>query len=88
MCYPAPPADPGGQRIKIQNVGAPLANYRAAGARCVIVNGVVDPVLGVHPGLLPQAALTICRRPPLPGGSLASLHWEMSRAAVFLHNPG
>ena len=61
MCYPAPPADPGRQRIKAQNVGALVANYRAAGARCMIVNGVVDPVLGVYSDLLPQIALTVCR---------------------------
>ena len=38
-----------------------IGNYRAAGARCLIVNGVVDPVLGMHADLLPRAALTVCR---------------------------
>jgi predicted ABC-type ATPase len=61
MCSSAPAADPGGQRIKAQNVGAMLSNYRGAGARCVIVNGFVDPALGIPTDLLSQASLTICR---------------------------
>jgi hypothetical protein len=61
MCYPAPVADPGRERIRAQNLGAMIGNYQAAGARCLIVNGVVDPVLGVHPDLVPRAALTVCR---------------------------
>ena len=27
----------------------------------MIVNGVIDPALGVHSDLLPQIALTVCR---------------------------
>ncbi len=61
MCYPAPPADPRRERIKAQNAGALIANYRAAGAHCVIVNGVIDPVQGVARELLPGAALLVCR---------------------------
>jgi len=61
MCYPAPAGDPGRERIKAQNLDAMIANYRAAGARCLIVNGVVDPVAGVLRDLLPHAALTVCR---------------------------
>jgi hypothetical protein len=47
--------------IRARNAGAVIGNYRAAGARCVIVNGVVDPDLGVRPDLLGQAAVTACR---------------------------
>jgi predicted ABC-type ATPase len=61
MCYPAPPSDPGREHLKAQNLGAMIPSYRAAGARCLIVNGVVDPVLGVYRELLPQAAVTVCR---------------------------
>jgi hypothetical protein len=61
MCYPAPAWDPGRERIKAQNLDAVIASYRAAGARCLIVNGVVDPVAGVLRDLLPHAALTVCR---------------------------
>ncbi len=61
MCYPAPPSDPGRERLKAQNLGAIVPNYQAAGARCMIVNGVVDPVLGVYRDLIPHAAVTVCR---------------------------
>ena len=61
MCYPEPLADPGRHRMKAQNVGAVITSYRAAGARCVVVSGVVDPALGVHTDLLADTALTICR---------------------------
>ena len=61
ICYPEPASDPGRHRMKAQNLGAVVANYRAAGARCVIVSGVVDPGRGVHAGLIPRAAVTLCR---------------------------
>jgi adenylylsulfate kinase-like enzyme len=61
MCYPEPASDPGRHRMKAQNLGAVVANYRAAGARCVIVSGVVDPGRGVHADLIPRTAVTVCR---------------------------
>ena len=61
MCYPEPAPDPGRHRMKAQNLGAVAANYRAAGARCVIVSGVVDPGRGVHASLIPRAAVTVCQ---------------------------
>jgi len=61
MCYPARPDDPGRDRIRARNAGLVIRNARAAGARRVIVNGVVDPDLGVHRDLLEQAAVTVCR---------------------------
>jgi hypothetical protein len=61
MCYPEPPADPGRHRLKARNLGAVLAAFQAAGARCAVVSGVVDSTHGVAPGLLPHAALTLCR---------------------------
>jgi adenylylsulfate kinase-like enzyme len=61
MCYPEPSSDPGRHRMKEQNLGAVVANYQAAGARCVIVSGVVDPGRGVHAGPALRAALTLCR---------------------------
>ncbi|HEY2505597.1 MAG TPA: hypothetical protein VGI58_03705 [Streptosporangiaceae bacterium] len=60
MCYPAPPGDPGRQHVKALNVGAMIGNYRAAGARCLIANGVLDAT-GLRTELLPRAAVTICR---------------------------
>ena len=61
MCYPAPPGDPTRERIKARNVGALIPRYRAAGADCVIVNGCLDPGLGVLSDLMPRADLTVCR---------------------------
>jgi adenylylsulfate kinase-like enzyme len=60
MCYPAPPEDPSRQHLKALNVGAMIPNLRSAGARCVIVNGVLSPA-GLETGLLPDASVTICR---------------------------
>jgi len=61
ICYPEPASDPGRHRLKAQNLGAVVANYRAAGARCVIVSGVVDPGRGVPADLIPRAVMTVCR---------------------------
>jgi adenylylsulfate kinase-like enzyme len=61
ICYPAPPDDPGRDLFRARNAGVVIRNCQAAGARRVIVNGVVDPVLGVRHDLLQQAAVTVCR---------------------------
>jgi adenylylsulfate kinase-like enzyme len=60
MCYPAPPGDPGRQHVKALNVSSMISGFRSAGARCVIVNGVLDAA-GLDTGLLPNAEVTICR---------------------------
>jgi energy-coupling factor transporter ATP-binding protein EcfA2 len=61
MCYPAAGDEPGRQQVKLRNVSAMITNYRAAGARYAIINGVIDPVNGLPADLLPQSAVTICR---------------------------
>jgi adenylylsulfate kinase-like enzyme len=70
MCYaaptprdwaPEPASDPGRHRLKARTLDAVLANFRAAGARCVVVSGVVDPFRGADVGLCPGAAMTLCR---------------------------
>ena len=61
MCYPEAASDPGRHRMKAQNLGSVVANFWAAGARCVVVSGVVDAARGVHVGMVPQAAVTVCR---------------------------
>jgi adenylylsulfate kinase-like enzyme len=61
MCFPEPASDPGRYRIQAQNLGAVAAGFRAAGARCVVVSGVVDPIRGVHVDKLPNIAATLCR---------------------------
>lgn len=60
MCYPPPPDDPGRQRVKALNAGSMLPNFRAAGAQCVIINGVLDQP-GLASELLPGAEVTVCR---------------------------
>jgi hypothetical protein len=61
MCYPAPPDDPGRDRIRARNSSVVIGNYRAAGARCVIVNGAVDQGLGVQQDLIEQVTVMVCR---------------------------
>lgn len=61
ICVPEPAADPGRYVTKNRNVGAAVATFRAAGARCVIVSGVVDERLGVDLELIPNAFVTVCR---------------------------
>lgn len=43
MCPSALPGDFEGARIKAKNLGSMIPNYRAAGARCLIANGVIWP---------------------------------------------
>jgi len=61
MCYPAPPGDQGRERLKAQNIGAMIRNYQAAGAQCLVVNGVLDPVAGLYSGLMPAGDVMVCR---------------------------
>ena len=70
MCYaqpaprhwaPEPAEDPGRHRLKARALDAVVANFCDAGARCVVVPGVIDPIRGVETELVPHAALTICR---------------------------
>jgi hypothetical protein len=55
-----PPSDPGRHRLKARNLAAVISGYAAAGARCVIVSGIVDPDHGVHTDDLAGLALTMC----------------------------
>ncbi len=61
MCYPAPASDPGRYLIQAQNLGVVVAGFRAAGASCAVVSGVVDPVRGAYVGNLPDIHVTMCR---------------------------
>ena len=80
MCFPAPPGDPARERIKAQNVGLLIPRYRAAGADCVIVNGCLDPAIGVRPELMPQAGTTVCRLRASPD--------DIVRRFTGRHGPG
>jgi hypothetical protein len=61
MCFPEPASDPGRYRIAAENLGAVVAGHRAAGARAVVVSGVVDPARGVPVDKIPGIVLTTCR---------------------------
>lgn len=66
MCYPAPAGDPGRQRARALNAAAVIRNFRSAGARCVIISGLLGPA-GLATGLLPDARVTLCRLRASPG---------------------
>ena len=63
LCYPAPDDDPSNNRVKARNLGEVWAGFRAAGAQCLVVSGIVDDAEEVrrHADLLPGTALTVCR---------------------------
>lgn len=61
ICYPAPPDDPGRDRIRARNASLVMGNYQVADARRMIVNGIVDPALGVQPDLIEHAAVMVCQ---------------------------
>jgi hypothetical protein len=70
MCYapptpwhwaPEPADDPGRHRLKARTLDAVVANFADAGARCVVVPGVTDPVRGMETDLVPHVVLTTCR---------------------------
>jgi hypothetical protein len=76
MCYgpptagdrtPEPPDDPGRYRMKARNLDAVVVNQRAAGARLLVVSGVVDARRGVDRDLLPHAAVRTLRLRADPG---------------------
>lgn len=56
MCYPESPSDPGRHGLKVTNLGAAVNTFRAAGARAVVVTGVI----GDHARQLPGVDLTTC----------------------------
>ncbi len=53
ICYPEPADDPGRHRMKARNLSAVAARFHQAGARCLVVSGVLDAV--------PEFAPTVCR---------------------------
>ncbi|WP_405655745.1 AAA family ATPase [Streptomyces sp. RK9] len=61
ICHPDPAADPGRHALKAANLGAVMTHFRAAGARCVVVSGVVEADHGVRADRLSGVALTVCR---------------------------
>lgn len=61
MCYPPPPEDRSCEQLKARNVGSMISRYQAAGAKCVILGGSIDPVAGVRRELMRDADVTVVR---------------------------
>lgn len=63
FCWPAPAADPGNHRVKARNLAAIWANFRAAGAQCLVAVGPVDDAeaASAYASVLPAATMTLCR---------------------------
>lgn len=61
MCYPEIPSDPGRTVLEARILGRAVANFRAAGARSLIVSGYIDSRRGIHTEYLPDAALSVLR---------------------------
>ncbi|ARX81660.1 hypothetical protein SMD44_01058 [Streptomyces alboflavus] len=61
ICHPDPASDPGRHALKAANLGAVIAHFRAAGARCVVVSGAAEADRGVRADRLSGVALTVCR---------------------------
>jgi len=61
MCPSALHGDFEAARVKAQNLGSMIPNYRAAGVQCLIASGVIDPFAGVPVDLFPDAIVTTCR---------------------------
>jgi len=59
LCRPAPEDDPHNNRAKARNLAAVWSGFRAAGAQCLVVSGIVDDAQEVrrHADLLPDTAL-------------------------------
>ncbi len=60
-CYPDPPNDPDRHRLQSRNLNAVIGTYRLAGARCVVVSGVIDPKTGPHLDAISGANVTVVR---------------------------
>lgn len=60
ICYPDSDDDPGRHRLKSRNLGSVVDGFRARGAECVVVSGVVDVDHGPYTDELAQTELTVC----------------------------
>jgi gluconate kinase len=61
MAYPAPPGDPDNDQVKARGLGAVWPGFRAAGAQCLIVSGVVEGAATVadYAAQVPDTAMTL-----------------------------
>jgi hypothetical protein len=63
LCYPGSADDPDNHGIKRQNVGVTWPTFRAAGAQCLVLSGLVESreLARSYAELLPETELTLCR---------------------------
>jgi adenylylsulfate kinase-like enzyme len=61
MCYPPTSIDPDRHVLKARSVASLGANFSVAGARCLIVSGVVDPGRGPEIDELGASDVVVCR---------------------------
>ncbi|MBB5896110.1 AAA family ATPase [Kutzneria kofuensis] len=61
MCYPTIPSDPDRTLLEARVLGRAVANFRAAGASCLVVSGYINSRRGIHTEHLPHAALSVLR---------------------------
>ena len=62
-CRPAPVDDPDNHLIRASNLGAMWANFRNAGARCLVISGCVDTEdeVRLYADAVADRTLTLCR---------------------------
>jgi hypothetical protein len=70
LCHPAPAHDPHHHAVKAGNLAAVWSTFRAAGARCLVLSGIVDGAdqVRAYAGAVAGAALTQCRLQVRPDG--------------------
>jgi adenylylsulfate kinase-like enzyme len=61
ICYPESASDPARHMLKARNVGVLRANHAAAGARCLVVSGVVDANRGPDANAVGGGEIIVCR---------------------------
>lgn len=90
-CYPAPPDDPFNFRLAMANLASLWHNFQAAGARCLVLNWVVESraELAAYRRAIPGARITVVRlRAPVEElhrrinrrGTDSDLAWSLARA--------
>ncbi|WP_158882189.1 AAA family ATPase [Amycolatopsis anabasis] len=63
LSFPVPDDDPPNHRVKARNLGAVWPNFRSAGARCLIVSGILESpeAVRIYADSTAGTAWTLCR---------------------------
>lgn len=86
MAYPARPGDPDEDQVKARGLGAVWPGFRAAGAQCLIVSGIVEDAATVadYAAQVPDTAMTLVE---LRVGSAELRDRLIGRGAEYLIEP-